>query len=273
MLFVISYHRIPWITISYTFCNKAKETLPIKSQTFKDYRGYVNKVLLKCQRKKYSTWRTQTVPAGSDPASKLQFCSTKGNDISPWPNQGSVRRGSPSPWPSHWRDPRPLRACVWAQSCPTLWVRGLWPSRVLRPWNFSGKNIGVGAISSSRRIFLTRVTNLRFLRLLHCRRILYQLNNLGSHGPWDLPPTAPGSWPPQRLLFLLSTQSGCPPIHCICWNPIQAFGAFISFKDMPLLSQQIGTLFLLKSHRSFPQLFYDIIFCLKPWLLVPYFSY
>ena len=138
---------------------------------------------------------------------------------------------------------------------------------------FSGKNIGVGAISSSRRIFLTRVTNLHLLRLLHCRRILYQLNNLGSHGPWDLPPTAPGSWPPQRLLFLLSTQSGCPPVHCICWNPIQAFRAFVSFKDMPLLSQQIGTLFLLKSHRSFPQLFYDIIFCLKPWLLVPYFSY
>ena len=118
MLFMISYHKIPWITISYIFCNKAKETL--KSQNFKDYSGYVNKVLLKCQRKKYGTWRTQRVPAGSDPASKLQFCSTKGNDIPSWPNQGSVRHGSPSPWPSHWRDPWPLCACVWAQLCPTL---------------------------------------------------------------------------------------------------------------------------------------------------------
>ena len=211
-------------------------------------------MLLKCQRKKYSTWRTQAVPAGSNPTSKLQFCSTKDNDISSWPNQGSVRRGSPSPWLSHWRDPWPLSACVCAQSCLTLCesMGCSSPGFSVNFWKFSGKNIGVGAISSSRRIFLTQVSNLRRMCLLHCRQILYRLIHLGSRGPCDLPPTAPGSWPPQRFLFLLSIQSGCPPAHFTCLNPIQAFRAFISFKDLPVFPQQIGTLFLLNSHRSFP---------------------
>ena len=94
--------EFPWITHSYIFCNKAKETLPSKSQNFKGYSGYVNKVLLKCQRKKYGTWRTQAVPAGTDPVSKLHFCSIKGNDISFWPNQGLVRPGSQSSQRSLW---------------------------------------------------------------------------------------------------------------------------------------------------------------------------
>ena len=34
--------------------------------------------------------------------------------------------------------------------------------------------------------------------------------------------------------------------------PSRLFRAFISFKDLPVFSQQIGTLFLLNSHRSFP---------------------
>ena len=31
-----------------------------------------------------------------------------------------------------------------AQSCPTLWPRGLQPARLLCPWNSPGKNTGVG---------------------------------------------------------------------------------------------------------------------------------
>ena len=31
-----------------------------------------------------------------------------------------------------------------AQSCPTLRPHGLQPTRLLRPWDFPGKSIGVG---------------------------------------------------------------------------------------------------------------------------------
>ena len=34
-----------------------------------------------------------------------------------------------------------------SQLCPTLWHHGLWPARLLCPWNSPGKNIGVGGHS------------------------------------------------------------------------------------------------------------------------------
>ena len=37
-----------------------------------------------------------------------------------------------------------------AKSCPVQWCSGLWPTRLLCPWNFPDKNPGAGAISSSR---------------------------------------------------------------------------------------------------------------------------
>ena len=36
------------------------------------------------------------------------------------------------------------------QSCPTLRPLGLWPARLLCPWDSSGKNTGVGCHSSAR---------------------------------------------------------------------------------------------------------------------------
>ena len=57
------------------------------------------------------------------------------------------------------------------QSCPNLlWPHGLWPARLLCPWNFPGKNAGVGCHSPFQGIFLTQRSN---LSLLHCREILY----------------------------------------------------------------------------------------------------
>ena len=53
-----------------------------------------------------------------------------------------------------------------SQSCLTLWPHGLWPTRLLCPWNSLGKNNGVGSHSLLQGIFLTQGSN---LGLLHCR--------------------------------------------------------------------------------------------------------
>ena len=37
-----------------------------------------------------------------------------------------------------------IGSSVHAQSCPTLRSYGLWPARFLHPWDFAGKNTGVG---------------------------------------------------------------------------------------------------------------------------------
>ena len=48
-----------------------------------------------------------------------------------------------------------------------------WPTRLLYPWDFSVKNIGVGCHSLLQRIFLIQRSNLRLLHLLHGRQIFF----------------------------------------------------------------------------------------------------
>ena len=48
----------------------------------------------------------------------------------------------------------------------SLWTHGLEPTSLLCPWNFPGKNTGVGCHSLLQRIFPTQRLN---LGLLHCR--------------------------------------------------------------------------------------------------------
>ena len=58
-----------------------------------------------------------------------------------------------------------IKVCMCAkllQSCLTLRPCGLWPARLLCPWNFPGKNTGVGC----QGIFLTQGSK---LGLLHYR--------------------------------------------------------------------------------------------------------
>ena len=55
-----------------------------------------------------------------------------------------------------------------------LWPHGLYPARLLCPWNFSGKNTGMGSLSLIQGIFPTQGSN---PGLLHCRWILYQLSH------------------------------------------------------------------------------------------------
>ena len=54
---------------------------------------------------------------------------------------------------------------------------GLQFSRLLHPWDFPGKNTGVGCHSLFQGIFLTQGS---ILSLLHCRQILYNLSYQGS---------------------------------------------------------------------------------------------
>ena len=53
----------------------------------------------------------------------------------------------------------------------------LWPHGLYSPWNFPGRNTGVGSSSLLQEIFPTQGSN---PGLLHCRRILYQLSYEGS---------------------------------------------------------------------------------------------
>ena len=92
----------------------------------------------------------------------------------------------------HWSDlPILLHACSVAKSCRTLvephW---LWPTRLLCPWDFPGKNTGVGCHFLLQGIFLTQGWNPGLLHwqpdslpLSHPRTLSYPftLYNL-SHG-------------------------------------------------------------------------------------------
>ena len=63
-----------------------------------------------------------------------------------------------------------VRTRTGAQSCPTLWrLHGLYPSRILCPWNFLGKNTGAGCHFFLQGIFPTQRLNPHLLCLLHCQ--------------------------------------------------------------------------------------------------------
>ena len=60
----------------------------------------------------------------------------------------------------------------------SLWLHGLWPTRILSPWDFPGKSTGMGCNFLLQGIFLTQGLN-PLLLCLHCRQILYLLSHWG----------------------------------------------------------------------------------------------
>ena len=56
-----------------------------------------------------------------------------------------------------------------AQSCLTLKPHGLQKARLLCPWNFPGKNTGMGCHALLQGIFLAQGSNPSLLHLLHWR--------------------------------------------------------------------------------------------------------
>ena len=63
--------------------------------------------------------------------------------------------------------------CLVSLMSDSLQPHGLWPTRLLRPWNFPGKNIGAYCHFLLQGIFLTQGSNLHLLCLLYCRQTLY----------------------------------------------------------------------------------------------------
>ena len=62
----------------------------------------------------------------------------------------------------------------------SLQPRGLQPARLLCPWDFPGKNTGVGCYFLLQEIFLNQGSN---SSLLHCRQTLYRVSHQGSPVP------------------------------------------------------------------------------------------
>ena len=67
--------------------------------------------------------------------------------------------------------------CVCSVMSDSLWPHGLQPARLLHPWDFLGKNMGVDCYFLLQGIFLTQGLN---PGLPHCRQTLYYLSHRGS---------------------------------------------------------------------------------------------
>ena len=120
------------------------------------------------------------------------ICQLASSRLQPFPKEGALRKHRmwkhriliPDSWGAYQRndfsEPRPLhvpkRVCIWAFShlvmSDSLKPHGLQLSRLLCPWDFPCKNIGVGYHFLFQSIFLTWRSNPGFLHLLHCRQIL-----------------------------------------------------------------------------------------------------
>ena len=72
--------------------------------------------------------------------------------------------------------------CACMLSCSvvsdSLQPHGLYPARLLHPWDFPDKDTGVGCHLILQRIFLTQGSN---PGLPHCRQTVYRLSHQGNH--------------------------------------------------------------------------------------------
>ena len=76
------------------------------------------------------------------------------------------------------------------------------PTMLLHPWDFPGKNMGVGCCSLLQETFSTQGSN---LGLLHCRQILYHLSQLEAYRSLELP-----NWGEKSSSFMLSNDQAAP---------------------------------------------------------------
>ena len=111
--------------------------------------------------------------------------------------------------------------CLVAKSCLTLChPHGLQPTRILCPLDLPGKNTGVGCHALLQGIFPTQGSN---PGLLHCRWILYQLNQMGSPRilEWVAYPFFSGSSQPRNQTRVSCTAGGFltnRTIRAIFWH-------------------------------------------------------
>ena len=86
-------------------------------------------------------------------------------------------------WLSNWTELMCHLLCSVAQLCPTLWS-----SRLLCPWNFLGKNTGVGCHFPLQQVFPTQGLNLHLLRFQHWQEDCLTLST------WEAPDTVWKGW-------------------------------------------------------------------------------
>ena len=112
------------------------------------------------------------------------------------------------PWNTSTVPPGSHLCCAqWLQSCLTPHPRGLYPARLLCPWDFPGKNTGWDYRFLLWRIFPTQGSN---PRLLHSQAGSLQLHHLGSHQQLTKGQAAAGALTP-RLTMLLDHVLGPVP--------------------------------------------------------------
>ena len=116
----------------------------------------------------YSPWNSPSQNTGVGSLSLLQGI---------FPTQGS------NPGLPHCRQilyhQKPERKWSHSVVSDSLWPHGLLPTRLLCPWDWPGKNTGVGCNFLLQEIFLIQGLN---PGLPHCRQMLYRL----SHQNWCL---------------------------------------------------------------------------------------
>ena len=116
----------------------------------------------------------------------------------------------------------------------SLWPHGLQPHRLLHPWDFPGKNTGVGYHALLQGIFLTQGLN---PDLLHCRQILYHLSHQGTFtrmvGKWCFSNSSAPSMltsPPLTLCCNSPPPPSITPFYSLLPSP-----SFPSFLPLTLL--------------------------------------
>ena len=132
--------------------------------------------LLQCMKVKSESEVAQSCPTLHDPMD----CSLAGSSVHgifqvrvlEWGaitfSKTTITNHSPSLWVSEW-------SCSVVSD--SLQPYGLYPTRLLRPWDFPGKNTGVGWHFLLQEIFLTQGLN---PGLPQCRQMFYCMSHQGS---------------------------------------------------------------------------------------------
>ena len=113
----------------------------------------------------------------------------------------------------------------WSRSVvsDSLLPHGLEPTELLSPWDFPGKNTGVGCHFLLQGIFPTQGLN---PGLPHCRQALYSLSHRGVYRftgvGYNLAAT-----PPPSLPITLLTPSEVPRDSDMCWTSICPFNPLL----------------------------------------------
>ena len=101
----------------------------------------------------------------------------------------------------------------------SLWPHGLGPVRLLCPWNFPGKNTGVGCHALLQRIFPTQGSNWRLSCLLHWQVDSLPLCHLGSCLPYSSSQKHALRWQTKRYtlrgMIIVDSQNSSKLCPCI----------------------------------------------------------